>query len=159
MITTAKFVAAAILALAALSPALPASAGERENAYMRTLAGSYVGAGQFRAGRVRTDLGCTLSLTPSSNRLKFSTICAGSDGLSGNIAYDDSIRRYVVTSGGKTIRARKSGDSLSFVIEDKTRRGTGKSSFTLNAGRATLKLEVRAVDGSRGSGTVNFRRR
>ncbi len=148
----AVFIAALLVPLAPVA----SIAGEREVAYLRSLAGNYLGSGKVK-GTVEGVLGCQMKLALSGQKLNVAGNCG--DTFTGSIAYDDRSRRWIYTTGGKSSVIRKSGNSLRVSTSERNRRGSADSTLTFSPGKISFKFDLRGPNRIRSSGTVNLRRR
>src|SRR5688572_19218519 len=100
---------AAVVAALVL-PTAPVFAGEREAAYMESLAGNYQGQGEIR-GEDGGPVNCRLTFRPIRGKLNYTGRCSGGGGsqsFSGVIRYNDEANRWETSSRGKTVRGKKS---------------------------------------------------
>jgi hypothetical protein len=141
----------------------PAFAGEREVAYLQSLAGTWQGKGKI-SGPEGGSVACRLTLRPNGSRLNFSGRCAmsggsGAQSFSGVIRYDDSEGVYESSSQGQTVAGRKSGSSLVFVTNVNNSRAKGTSTMTLSPG--AIKVQFKMLNprsGATSAGSIPFRK-
>jgi hypothetical protein len=145
----------AALVAALLVPVAPvvSTAGEREVAYLRSLAGNYVGSGRLRGAGTVT---CRLALKPSGGKLNFSGRCKNLSEFSGTITYDDRRKRWISTSRGQSVAGRRSGRSLTFTTTERRRDGVGATTTTFSPGKVSMKVQLKAR-GAQASVTISFR--
>jgi hypothetical protein len=148
----------AALVAALLVPLNPMAsvAGEREVAYLRSLAGTYQGSGRVR-GDAEGVLRCRMKLVPSGAKLNITGDCGGI--FTGSVVFDERSGRWVYTSDRKSVASRKSGNSLRFTTSDRSRAGSGTTTLTFSPGRISLAFELRGPKRLQASGTVTMRRR
>ena len=159
---SANLLRAALLALV-LAPAAtaPAFAGDKEVAYLQSLAGTWKGKGKITGAESGT-LTCRLTLKPSGERLNFNGRCAFSGGsapqsFSGAIRFNDNKGVYESSSQGRTVAGKKSGSSLVFSTSMNDMRGKGTSVMTLSPGGIKVQFKmVNARSGEASQGSIPF---
>src|SRR5262245_7107089 len=101
---------AAVVAALVL-PTAPVFAGEREVAFMQSLAGNYRGSGEIK-GEDGGPVNCRLTFRPTGAKLNYTGRCSGGGGsqsFSGVIRFNDEAKRWESSSRGQTVRGKKSG--------------------------------------------------
>jgi hypothetical protein len=159
-VTLIKTTLRAALVAAFILPAAPAFAGEREVAFLQSLAGQYRGSGEIR-GEDGGPVNCRLTFRPAGQKLNYTGRCSGGGGsqsFSGSIRFDDASGRWLSSSRGETVAGRKNGSSLSFTVSGNNSRGKIKSTMTISPGSAKVSFEATSRRGDRSSGTIPFRR-
>ncbi|HHY50727.1 MAG TPA: hypothetical protein GYA10_13380 [Alphaproteobacteria bacterium] len=162
--TLTRSIRAAIVVLALATVAAPALAGEREVAYLQSLAGTWSGKGRITGAEAGT-VTCRLTLRPSGERLNFNGRCAMSGGsvpqsFSGSIRYNDKKGVYESSSQGRTVAGKKSGSSLVFTTSMSDMRGRGTSTMTMSPD--AIKVQFKMVNGRTGEasqGSIPFTKR
>jgi hypothetical protein len=159
-VTLIKTIMRAAVVAALVLPTAPAFAGEREQAFMQSIAGSYRGSGEIR-GEDGGPVNCRLTFRPSGAKLNYTGRCSGGGGsqsFSGIIRYNDEAGRWESSSRGKTVRGRKSGSTLSFSIATSDSRGSVSSTMSISPGSARVRFEFESRRGERSSGSIPFSR-
>jgi hypothetical protein len=158
-----RFLRAAIVALALLPFSAPAFAGDREVAYLQSLAGTWQGKGKV-SGPEGGNVACRLTFRASGLRLSFSGRCAlsggsGAQSFSGVIRYNESTGAYESSSQGQTVRGRKSGSSLVFVTAVNNSRAKGTSTMTLSPSAISVQFKMlNPRSGATSTGSIPFRK-
>jgi hypothetical protein len=150
----------AALAVALLTPAFPAMAGERELKFLQSIAGQYSGSGEIR-GDDGGPVKCRLTFKPTGSKLNYTGRCSGGGGsqsFSGSIRFDDDSGRWLSSTRGKTVTGKKSGSTLTFTVSGSDSRGNISSTMSISPGSAKVSFKAVSRDGDQSSGTIPFRR-
>ena len=157
----------ALVSALALPVALPATAGEAENAVLAKYAGDWRGTGKV-VGPDPGTVVCRLSFKASTaGKLSYSGRCSfggsGAASFRGTMIYNDAKNRYEASSSAQgasaTTVGKKVGSTIVFASAGmKTSYGTASSVMTLSG--SSIKLAFKLVDkkGQTTASAISFKK-
>jgi hypothetical protein len=148
--------------------ALPAIAGQAENAVLASYAGEWRGTGKVTGPDPGTVV-CRITFKPtSSGKLTYSGRCSfggtGSASFRGTMLYNDAQKRYEASTsaqgmGSATTIGKKQGGGIVFASSGmKTRYGTASSVMTLAGNAIKMSFKLVDKDGTSAS-SISFKKR
>jgi hypothetical protein len=162
-----SFKVLALVSALALPVALPASAGQAENAVLAKYAGDWRGSGKV-VGPDPGTVVCRLSFKASTaGKLSYSGRCSfggsGAASFRGTMIYNDAKKRYEASSSAQgastTTVGKKVGSTIVFTSAGiKTSYGTASSVMTLSG--SSIKLAFTLVDkkGKTTASAISFKK-
>jgi hypothetical protein len=141
-----------LVSVLTLSASLPAMAGPKEQALLKSYAGLWRGSGEV-TGPMAGAVDCELKFTSGSGgKLSYSGDCEFDKGVTsfrGTIIYNDAAKRYETAGSGQGVSVngfgKASGGGISFSVNNlETTYGIASSNMVL--GGTSIKLSFKLVD-------------
>lgn len=157
----------ALTAALVLPAALPALAGQAENALLARYAGEWRGSGKVSGPDPGTVV-CRITFkAANSGRLTYSGRCSysgsGAASFRGTMLYNDASRRYEASSSAQgvstTTIGKKQGGGIVFAANGmKTRYGTASSVMTLGGNAIKMSFKLVDKDGATTASSISFQK-
>ena len=135
-----------------LSASLPALAGSKEQAVLKSYAGTWTGSGAV-SGPMAGEVDCELKFTSGScGKMSYSCDCEFDKCVTscrGTIIYNDAAKRYETAGSGQGVSVngfgKSSGGNITFSVSNlETTYGVASSTMVLSG--SSIKLSFKLVD-------------